>query len=132
MERLFNVIEDPDELVDLSGDPDLASVMLRMRKALDDWRGRVGDLSDIPESALVEQIAPGGNTGITPPPRIRFDDGRVLISSEVDGASIGYRLDEQPWQVYSKPIALPAGTRLRAKAVRYGWEASEEIDIGTP
>ena len=55
-------------------------------------------------------------------------DGRLYLECDSAGASIGYRIERGRWQVYSQPIAIRSGTRVEARAVRYGWEESESVE----
>ncbi len=50
---------------------------------------------------------------------------RLRLDSDTPGASIGYRLDEEPWRLYTGPINVLPGRRIEAKAIRYGFEESE-------
>ena len=96
-----------------------------MRGAYAEWRDRVPDWSDRPESEMAEAMWPGGRQPVTEEPRFRLKDGRVEISSQTEGASIQYRIDDGPWILYAVPVQVPEGSGLRAQAVRYGYETSE-------
>lgn len=126
-ERLFDTEADPYELRDLSGDPAHRADLERLRDAVDGWLERIGAAAETPESEMVEAIWPGGDQPVTPPPRLRVVGDRVTIESPVEGASIGFRLDEGRWQVYVAPFTRPPGAEVIAKAVRYGWKESAEV-----
>ena len=75
--------------------------------------------------------------------RIDFDD----IMTELDGyeessminpeqaydefwqpaASIGYKINDRAWRVYSDAIDLNGVRQIVTKSVRYGWKESEEV-----
>jgi N-sulfoglucosamine sulfohydrolase len=124
-ERLFDVLQDPHETHDLSGDPAYRAVLQRMRDEMDDWLLRTGDSSDEPEEAMVARFQPGGERGRTPSPLIQLSDGLVTLRPAGPGHSLEYRLDDGRWQVYLAPFDAPAKAALEARAVRYGWEESD-------
>jgi arylsulfatase A-like enzyme len=129
-ERLFDLRVDPHELRDLSGDPAYANELERMRAALDSWLARVGDWSETPEDAMVARFQPDGRRQRTPAPRADLDGDRLVLHPALAGASLGYRVDGGPWRLYTMPVQVPAGARVEAKAVRYGWLASEVVALG--
>jgi arylsulfatase A-like enzyme len=126
-EEFYDLQADPFEVHNLAGNPAWAGEMQRMRQALRDWLDRVGDYSDEPEAEMALRFWPGGVQPVTPPPRILVDVARVALDSETEGASIGFRLDEGPWRVYTGPFTAAKGMVVSAKAVRYGWEASAVV-----
>ncbi|MFH5834289.1 chitobiase/beta-hexosaminidase C-terminal domain-containing protein, partial [Halalkalibaculum sp. DA384] len=55
----------------------------------------------------------------------------VQITSTTHGASVVYttgRGEDPDWQLYTGPIRVEDPLTLRAKAVRYGYAESEEIN----
>jgi len=126
-ERLFDLRSDPHELRDVSADPAHASDLARLRAELDAWLARVGDASEEPEDAMVARFEPDGRRRRTPAPRARLDGDRLVLEAPVAGASLGYRFDAEGWRLYTRPFRVPAGARVEAKAVRYGWLESEAI-----
>ncbi len=65
------------------------------------------------------------------------EDGAVTIAltSPTEGASIAYTTasGETPhWLLYSGPLTLPVPVTVRAIAVRYGYEQSEEVSVQYP
>ena len=132
-ERLFDTRADPHELHDLARDPEHAAVLARMRRALDAWLARVGDWSEVHEDEMVARFEPRGRREVTPAPVVEVRDGRVSIRSETRGASLGYRIDGGRWRLYTGPFGAPAGARVTAKAVRYGWQESDAVTVtGVP
>jgi len=124
-EQLYDLQSDPHEIHDLAGDPAHHETLARMRRALDAWLARVGDMSEQSEQRMVERFWPGGEQPSTESPTFRRTDGRVAITSATSGASIGYRRDgESRWRLYTGPIELGARGRLEAQAVRYGYAQS--------
>ena len=126
-EEFYDLALDPHEVVNLADDPRYLGELTRMRAAFAEWQAKVADLSDLPEAEMVMTFWPDAEQPVTSEPGIRFEDGRVFLDCDTDGASIGYRLDGGRWRVYSGPFDLPAGSGVSAKAVRYGWRESMEV-----
>ena len=144
--ELYDTRTDPWEIRNLARDPACRADLARLRKALDEWRSRVGDLGEIPEAEMVRRWYPGGRQPQTAPPVFipiceaspgipPADDGGhyrapllLQMHSATQGASIAYALgrEEQPrWRLYTVPIRLPEGTTtVRARAVRIGYQDS--------
>jgi arylsulfatase A-like enzyme len=131
-ERLFDTTSDPWELRNLASDPAYAAALARMRSALDSWLERVGDTRETPEDELVARFQPRGEPEVTPPPSIAVEGRRVAIRSATPGASLGYRIDADRWRLYTEPFDAPPDSSVRAKAVRYGWDESEEVHANVP
>ena len=105
------------------GDPAYAATRERLSGELDQFLQRVGDGSHEPEEDMRRRILdPAGEPRVTPPPEFDVRGDGIHISAEY-GASIGYRIDQGPWELYSKPIPIVDGS-IEAKSVRYGWTES--------
>ena len=134
-EELFDTDADPHELHNLAADPAYADKLAELRTELDRWMDTTDDKGLLPESAFVEQIWPGRTQPLTATPAIEQDGNRITLRSATEGASIGYQIlaeDEEPgnhWHVYSKPVTLPDGYRLRALAHRLGYAPSEVVSM---
>lgn len=148
-EELYNITEDPHEVHNLADHPGYQAELKRMRGALDQWMDEIDDMGDIPEEQLRERFWPGGEQPITQVPFFvvnaaedrartwRREGGQfsppytVQITSTTHGASIVYTTEqgEDPvWQLYTGPIRVEESLNLRAKAVRYGYAESDEIN----
>lgn len=123
-ERLYDTLEDPHELNDLSADPAHGEVRRRLRDALIDWLARVGDLGRLPEGELRTRLLDDGDVPVTPEPAVRLLDGLLHVDA-ADGASIGYRFGQGPWELYTGPV--PVSGPVTVKAVRYGWRESAAV-----
>jgi N-sulfoglucosamine sulfohydrolase len=128
-ERLFDLQNDPFELVDLSANPTFAQELVRMRQALDDWLERVTDLSAMPESEMIEVFYPDGVRPQTLPPAVSLSDNRLVAEPSTTGSSIGYRVNGGHWYLYSEPVEINEAESIEVKAVRYGWKASEVVEL---
>ncbi|WP_264822477.1 chitobiase/beta-hexosaminidase C-terminal domain-containing protein [Halocatena marina] len=150
-EELYDLQEDPHEIENLADDPTHEDVLERLRGALDDWRQRTGDRAAGREAELDmrERVWPDGDQPTTATPTFvpnapgnrglePDNDGgtfegpmTVKLFCPTQGASLAYTTDdsEDPhWELYSGPIHLDRGerVRLRTKAVRYGYAESDE------
>ncbi len=128
-ERLYDLRKDPQELHNLVNDTAYAAVLDRMRLAMDEWLTRIGDWSVITEDEMVKKFYPEGKRPVTPPPEVTLAGGQVVITCSEQAASIGYRIGEGPWLLYTGPFAYPEDQKITAKAVRYGWKESKEVEM---
>ncbi len=126
-ERLYDLKKDPDELHNLAKDSLYTDILKRMRSVQEDWLNRIGDWSRIHEDEMVKEFYPDGKRKITPAPEIRVADKQISIVCPEESASIGYRIGDGPWQLYTKQFKIPDHAVITAKAVRYGWEESKEV-----
>jgi hypothetical protein len=116
-----------------------------MRRAVNEWMTRIDDQGLINEPEMIQRMWPGGVQPETAQPYIllrRSLDApsrqpsmaikgptEVVIYVPTQGASIGYTTEEGPsakWRLYTGPILVDRPTRLRAKAIRYGYKESAE------
>jgi arylsulfatase A-like enzyme len=125
-ERLYDTYNDPFELTNIATDPAYQKPLHRLRTALTDWQQRVGDGSELSESAMVAAFAAAAGT-TTAAPQFTKTAKQLILSSKTEGASIGYRRDGGEWQIYRAPLEVTAKTSIVAKAVRYGWLESAAI-----
>ena len=126
--QLYDLQNDPHEVINLAGRPEYRQVQRRLARALARRLREIGDTSDTPEPEMRRRLlTENGEVPVTPSPRIRLQRGRYRITAS-DNASIGYRVDEGPWQLYRGPLELKsAGATLEARAVRYGLAASPVV-----
>ncbi|MEM8500791.1 MAG: sulfatase [Pseudomonadota bacterium] len=128
-QRLFDLKNDPHELTNLADNAQYSSVLGTLNDELDAWLARVGDWSEDNEQEMIKRIQANGQQGITPVPTVRIGSSGVTIQSRERHASLGYRLNEGNWQLYTGPISVKSGDLITAKAVRYGWTESETISV---
>lgn len=147
-EELYDTETDPWEINNLINDPDHLETLNKLRLEMDAWREEVGDRGETSEDEMVDSLWPNMEQPVTGTPTfIPIDDGHigdaaapeggtfsapVLLQMHVgsQGASIGYTKEEgedAQWQLYSEPLRLPPGEhRIRAKAIRIGYQESPE------
>ncbi len=130
-ERLFDTWTDPHEVHDLAADEAYSGVLQRLRGALQAWLAVTPDLSEMSEAEMVARFQPQGETPVTPAPKFVLRKGRLALSAE-ENASIGYRIGDGEWRLYSQPLQVAPGVTLQARAVRYGWEESDSITVAVP
>ena len=129
VEELYDTKADPYELNNLAANPDQAERLAGFRKALSDWQVAVRDTGLIPEPVLMQSMREDNKMETTA--AVVFDeaDGKVSMRSETVGASIAYAIASgggpQQWQLYSKPVSIPSGKKLYAKACRLGFKDSK-------
>ena len=134
-EELFDTWEDPYELHNLAGNPDYAMKLEELREACSKWMESINDMGEIPEAEILENFWPGSEQPITAVPTYEVIDGELILSSETEGANIGYKVygyDEsvpEKWEVYTKPLTIKVDTRIEAIAHRLGYGESESIKI---
>ena len=127
-EQLFDTLSDPYELNDIAGLPEHQEKLKELRAAMDDWQVRVKDYGEIPEKELALQFWPDGIQPVTAKPEIKLEQGKLVMAAK-NNASIGYQVDGGDWLLYSEPLTVKEGSEVTAKAVRYGWAESEEVEI---
>lgn len=93
VEELYDTKNDFYELHNLAEDPKYKEKLEELRTAFNKWEAEVGDLSEIPESKMIndwwnkQSFAP-----TTKIPEFRKGPAGILISCGTKGASIGYRI----------------------------------------
>jgi hypothetical protein len=128
-EELYDLRADPDTVRNIANDPAHRSVLQRLRATYQDWTRRLGDDSARPEREMIGRIWPGLKQPQTAAPVISVGNrgvtSQLTLSSPTKGASIGYRLSAgSPWQLYTRPVPVPPGAQIEAKAIRYGYAES--------
>lgn len=131
-EELYDTVDDPHEINNLADDPAYREKLEELRAELVRWQEETGDLALIPETELIKKLwPPDGVQPETAPvqieyPSTEFEDAvTVSLASATDGASIGYRLDDDPvWQVYTGPFQITESATLHVHAHRIGFGPS--------
>jgi arylsulfatase A-like enzyme len=130
-ESLYDTWRDPHEVRDLAADPDYEPILERLRGALDAWLAQRVDWGAVPEDEMIARMWPGGDQPVTGEPIVEIRGGeaapRVRVSETTPGSSLGVRLGGGAWNLYTGPFPAPLGTRIEAKAVRYGWAESRTV-----
>jgi arylsulfatase A-like enzyme len=134
-EELFDTWEDPFELHNLAEDPAYEKKLKELRDECSRWMTDINDMGEIDEAEILETFWPNREQPVTINPTYETKDGELFLSSETEGANIGYKLyqhDETPpdkWEVYTGPIQILVDNRIEAVAHRLGYAPSEIIKI---
>ncbi|MEO1657817.1 MAG: sulfatase [Pseudomonadota bacterium] len=130
--QLYDTDNDPHEVNNLAEDPEFSGILISMQDALEAWRGRVGDMSELSEASMIDVMWPGGVQPVTAAPEVTRDGGSIVLSSATDGTSLGYRYADDPegrWRLYVDPFKPRGDVAIQVKAIRYGYAESRETLI---
>lgn len=134
-EELFDCINDPHELVNLADNPDYEEKLGELRLEMDRWIAAIGDQPNLPEAQLISQLWSGADVKpVTANPVIENSGGKLEITCNTVGASVGYQLvtddsGPQSWHIYKEPLKLPTGTRIKVKSHRIGFVPGETVEF---
>ena len=135
-EELFDCSVDPFELNNLADNPEYKDKLNELRAEIDKWLKTIADNPDLPEGELIKKLWNGKDEQpVTSNPSITNDNGKITLSCETEGASIGYKIIEKgaklpkSWEVYQNSIVLPQGSKLVVQAHRIGFKPSKTIEI---
>jgi hypothetical protein len=134
-EELYDCEKDPDNVHNIIDDPKYAGKVEELRKAMDDWLAKTGDMAAVPEKEMFLKMWPGGKQPVTKKPVITRQGRNIVLSCSTKGASIAYLIsnkDFKPgldagWQVYYKPLRVPHGKYLYVMAQRIGYRESAVV-----
>ena len=126
-EELYDLRADPHETINLADDPAYTARKMELAAALSAWRMQIGDPGKLAEDQLIRAAWGADEQPTTRAPTLQQTSaGTVRLESATAGASIGYRLNDEPrWRLYTAPFPAVAGARVEAKAIRYGFKESE-------
>lgn len=129
-EELFDTQADPHEINDLANDPAYKDILAELSAECDRWVNSFEDTGLMPEPELIEKLWPGHKAPVVENPIAEMSEGMLTLSCPTEGASLAYRFisdaEESPsaWQVYTKPIRVPADQPVEFIADRIGYKAS--------
>ncbi|GAA4958355.1 sulfatase-like hydrolase/transferase [Algibacter aquimarinus] len=132
-EELFDCENDPFELNNLAGNTEYQDKLNELSAEMDRWLNDIGDTPNLEEIKLVSRLWSGKDSKPkTSDPIIISKNGKVTISCETEGASIGYKILKEgktpkSWMVYQNPIELAEGEKIQAQAHRIGFVPSKTI-----
>jgi hypothetical protein len=135
-EELFDTETDPHEVNDLAGDPAYADKLSELREEYERWSRDVPDFGRMPEREYVASIWPDGVQPETQAPRAAWNDARLTLTSQTEGASIGYQVVEDgrspgpSWNVFAQPFSVEPGQGVWAMAHRIGYRPSGIVYLG--
>ena len=103
-EELYDTQKDPDELTNLAQNPAFAKQMDELRQAEQQWVRDVHDKGFMQERDLIQLFWPNNEQPVTESPKLTRQPGSdapLVLTCATGGASIGYKLNDGPWQLYS-------------------------------
>ena len=129
--ELYDTLNDPHEINNIAGQPDVREIQSELESALDNWMDVVDDGKYESEDMLINAMWPGGNQPQTSAPVIKLEEvsgnkKKVILSSQTEGASITYSTDpeQKHWHLYTGHLVIDDESHLSAKAIRYGFAES--------
>ena len=135
-EELFDTDTDPHELYNLASDSTYVKQLENMRAEMDRWMTEINDRGMLLESEYIASIWPGGIQPSTAAPKVERDGMMVRLTTDTEGASIGYQIlasaeaeQGSQWNLYTGPFELAADMRVVAVAHRIGFAESETIEF---
>ena len=131
-EELYDTWEDPYEVNNLADQPEYKDILEKLRHEHLKWKEETQDWGLIPETELIKKLwPPDGVQPVTTPPEFLVEKGdnsdsiRITLSSDTEGASIGYMIDNsQHWLLFHQPIEVKPGSTVSAQAIRIGYKPS--------
>ena len=78
-EELFDLENDPFELINLADSTEFLEKLAELRKACDDWVEHIEDTGLIPEEDLIDRIWPAGIQPATQNPEVVVENGLITI-----------------------------------------------------
>lgn len=134
-EEFYDLKKDPFQLNNLINNQDYKIKIESFRSVFSTWQNQIQDYGMIEEKALVNQMWEGQNSPpITANPTLKLKNAKLTISTTTPGASIGYKIiknqsEPKSWKVYTKPVIIPKGAKVKVIAQRIGYGPSQIIDL---
>ena len=127
-EELYDLQNDPNELNNLAGNPDVRDTLTFYRNILNEWIRESKDLGGIPERELIAQWLPDGKAQQLRPLEVEVKDSLIhLVSPKRDATIVWKYPQDSIWKLYNEPI--PSGKGFEAKAERIGYMDSEILKV---
>ncbi len=128
-EELYDFINDPYEVRNLSDNPEYAPVLSNMREALSDWKNKYRDYGFTSEYDMITEMWPGWIQPRTERPSMMIKENKLVLSTNTKGASIVYKqIDNSKrnddWSLYEQPLQFEDNTYIFSKAIRIGYQES--------
>jgi arylsulfatase A-like enzyme len=128
IEELYDLESDPYEVHNLATDSIYSQKLKELRVQLKQWQTSIDDKGFIPEHELIETFWPNMKQPKTDDVLIITNEQNLTLSCKTEGASIGFQLGDdigsKYWQLYTKPVEIKPNEKIRARAIRIGYKAS--------
>jgi arylsulfatase A-like enzyme len=135
-EELFDCDNDPHELHNIADNPKYQDKLVELRSELDRWLQTIEDQPNFPERELISHLWEGSSVQpLTVEPKIEFAEGKIVITCETKGATIGYKMITESsaipttWSIYSEPLAIKEFGKLILQAHRIGYAPSKALEF---
>ena len=131
-EELFDTHKDPYELNNLAEDPQFSSILNELRRECTTWMHNTSDMGHISEQELINTFWPDKIQPLTANPVFNVENGKLQITCQTEGASIGYKRlqdlkDGLGWQIYKAPIDIHQEAPILVIAHRIGFAPSDTL-----
>jgi arylsulfatase A-like enzyme len=127
-EELYDLQNDPSEVNNLVENPAYAKQRVQLRKQLQNWQLTINDRGFEPESDIIKTFWPNLVQPTTADVVIETKNQLTYLNCKTNGASIAYQrgnnMGSKHWLLYSKPIQLNPNEKIRTRAIRIGYKAS--------
>jgi arylsulfatase A-like enzyme len=130
-EELYDLENDPHQFNNLANNPAYHAKFNELKKAMNLWISKVGDIGEVEENKMVESQWPGGIQPITSSPIIDIKQNKYILKTATPGASIAYKIFEKnsqepvSWKLYTGPFFKKYNEQVKAVAIRIGYAESE-------
>lgn len=132
IEELFDTYSDPHELNNRAEDPKFKNILSELRRECEIWMGNIKDMGHIPEQELINTFWPDKIQPLTANPVFHMENGKLHITCQTKGASIGYKRPQDleeglGWQIYKSPLDIDDETPILVIAHRIGFAPSDTL-----
>jgi hypothetical protein len=128
LEELYDLSSDPYEVNNLADSPNFIDKLLELRNQLSQWQIDINDRGFTPESELIKEFWPNMVQPTTSNVIMKRQGGKAILSCKTKGSSIAFQtgdaIESDYWQLYTTPINLKNNEKIRARAIRIGYKAS--------
>jgi arylsulfatase A-like enzyme len=126
-EELYDLQNDPNELINLLDKPELQDTLVHLRTVLNNWIKETNDLGETSEKELMRNWLVDGKQPKLNPLEIIKKDGKIILKSNLSDATILWKQPKDSlWNIYSKPLA--SDISFEAKAERIGYSDSPVLE----
>ena len=127
-EELFDVLNDPHEINDLSKDEFYDYIKKGLKEKLERWEEDGTYKALMTELELIEFLWPNQTRPVAVKPSVIIKDKVLTLETTQEGMTLAYRLNSasinDPWTIYTGPVSIEDGSTVDAVADRIGYKSS--------
>ncbi|MCG8700541.1 MAG: sulfatase [Bacteroidales bacterium] len=135
--EFYNVNADPEQVNDLSNNPEYKDEIKSMLAKLEQWQEKIQDKGEIPEAQLLNSMWPDMIQPFTNKPELSLVNNKYSANCSTEGADLVYRFSHTAdtineldhWKLYTKPIVIQQGKYLHVRATRIGYVDSKSVIV---